>query len=121
MPLHKEHIRFMPHNSLINIDVVYASSSKDYKIVSLQLPVGSTIEQAILESGLLTHYPEIDLAQNQVGIFGTIKTLQAIVQAGDQVEIYRPLSQSAMTARELRARTQKKQQLMQRQKASHHE
>lgn len=108
----------MPNSSLINIDVVYASS-KDYKIISLQLTSGSTIEQAILQSGILQLYPEIDLTQNRVGIFSVLKTLQTIVQAGDQIEIYRALSQSAMAARELRAKSQKKNQLKQRLKVNH--
>lgn len=111
----------MPHNPLINVEVVYAST-KRYKIIALALPFGSTLLEAITASEILQLFPEIDLAQNQVGVFGTIKSLQDTLEAGDRVEIYRPLPQSAMSAREARLRLQKEQQKAKQQRqVTHHE
>ncbi|MGD9592469.1 MAG: RnfH family protein [Candidatus Berkiella sp.] len=92
---------------LLNIEVVFATQSQ-YQIISLQVNEGTTIEQAIVQSGILSLFPEIDLKQNQVGIFNEIKTLDAVVEQGDRVEIYRPLRMSAMAARTVRASKQKK-------------
>lgn len=103
-------------NSCLNIEVVYASQAS-YRCISLQVEAGCTIEKAIMLSGLLALYPEIDLKHNQVGIFNKIKALDEQVQAGDRVEIYRPLCLSPIEARKRRAQTQK---LKQRSQAKDH-
>ncbi len=93
--------------SLLNIEVVYAMQS-GYRCLDVQVVEGTTIEQAIIQSGMLALFSEIDLTLNQVGIYNQIQSLSTMVKAGDRVEIYRPLKQSAMVARNLRAKTQKK-------------
>jgi hypothetical protein len=37
-------------------------------------------------------YPQIDLTQQKVGIFGKLVKLDAPLQPGDRVEIYRPIT-----------------------------
>ncbi len=93
--------------SLLNIEVVYAQQT-EYRSISLQVEKGTSIEQAIMQSGLIALYPEIDLKVNQVGIFNQIRTLDVLVEEGDRIEIYRPLRMSAMAARALRASKQTK-------------
>lgn len=88
----------MPNNHLISIEVVFAD--KDIcKVLALQVKPESTIEEVILQSGMLESFSQIDLKVNAVGIFGELKTLETSVQAGDRVEIYRPLAQSPMALR----------------------
>ena len=53
---------------------------------------GSKVRDAILASGLLGQFPEIDLDQNQVGIFGKITRLDTPLADGNRVEIYRPIT-----------------------------
>ena len=53
---------------------------------------GATVQEAIESSGVLERYPEIDLSAQKVGIFGKIAKLDAPLQAGDRVEIYRPIT-----------------------------
>ncbi|MGE3318186.1 MAG: RnfH family protein [Candidatus Berkiella sp.] len=89
----------------LTIEVVFAKSEYQH-VVSLSVPVGTTILQAIELSGLLAANPEIDLAA--VGIFGEKKTLNEVVKDNDRVEIYRPLHQDPMQARKQRAVTQKR-------------
>ncbi|MFT4585388.1 MAG: putative ubiquitin-RnfH superfamily antitoxin RatB of RatAB toxin-antitoxin module [Gammaproteobacteria bacterium] len=72
------------------VDVIYARGDAQ-EIVAVELPKGGTIRAAIERSRLAERYPEIDLAVNKVGIFGTLRKLTDMVQAGDRVEIYRPL------------------------------
>jgi putative ubiquitin-RnfH superfamily antitoxin RatB of RatAB toxin-antitoxin module len=109
---------FMPNN-VINIEVVYAQKDH-YKIIALAVAPGSSIEQAIVQSQILTEFPHIDLYANEahlrncVGVFNQIKQLGDEVRAGDRVEIYRPLPQSAIEARKARAKAQRKAKLQKR-------
>ena len=86
----------------IAIEVVYAKPDEQV-LEQLQLPTGSTVETAIQQSGLLTRFPEIDLASNKVGIFGKAAVLGAELRDGDRVEIYRPLIADPKAARKKRA------------------
>lgn len=74
----------------IVIEVAYAKPEMQ-QLVSLTVPEGTTVEHAISISGILDHFPEIDLACQTVGIFGKVCTLQQRLRSGDRVEIYRPL------------------------------
>ena len=58
----------------------------------LEVPDGSTVQQVIEYSGLLTRFPQIDLDTQRVGIFGKLAKLTAKVAEGDRIEIYRPIT-----------------------------
>jgi uncharacterized protein len=62
-----------------------------------------TVEQAIERSGIQRRFPEIDLSQYKVGIFGKAVKLDAVLTEGDRVEIYRPLIADPKEARKKRA------------------
>lgn len=89
----------------LTIEVVFAKRECQ-QVVSLSVPVGTTILQAIEQSGLLASHPEIDLSA--VGIFGEKKALTEQVKESDRVEIYRPLQKDPMQARIDRAVTVKR-------------
>jgi hypothetical protein len=74
----------------MKVEVVYALPNKQ-SLLSLDVPQGTTVEQAIRQSGILTLYPEIDLSKNKVGIFSKPTTLDTELREFDRVEIYRPL------------------------------
>ncbi|MDP2762284.1 MAG: RnfH family protein [Sideroxyarcus sp.] len=57
----------------------------------VNLPDGATIKDAIERSGILGQFPEIDLEKNKVGIYGKVSKLDAVLNDGDRVEIYRPI------------------------------
>ena len=86
----------------INVQVVYALASKQ-AIVSLSLPEGATVKQAVESSGLLAKYPEIDLAKNKVGVFAKLSKLDTPLRDHDRVEIYRPLIADPKEVRKQRA------------------
>jgi putative ubiquitin-RnfH superfamily antitoxin RatB of RatAB toxin-antitoxin module len=75
----------------MNVGVCYAEADRQ-SWLRLEVPDDSTIEQAIQLSGLLVAYPEIDLTQQKVGIFGKLAKLDTVVQEGDRVEIYRQIT-----------------------------
>lgn len=88
---------------MIDIEIVYANATQQ-TILQLQVADVCTIEQAILQAGILSQYPEIDLSQNKVGVFSKLVSLETILQAGDRIEIYRPLLIDPKQARRQRAK-----------------
>lgn len=70
---------------------------------TLTVPAGTTIEQAVAQSGLLQAIPGIDLAINMVGIYGKKKALDTVLHEHDRVEVYRPLQADPKEARRRRA------------------
>ncbi len=87
---------------LIQVEVAYARPDVQV-IIPLKVHQGATVEEAVKLSGVLDNYPEIDLAQNKVGIFGKLTKLKAALRAGDRVEIYRPLIADPKEVRKQRA------------------
>ena len=75
---------------LIEIEVAYAAAARQ-TVVRLAVPPGCSLRQAVERSGLLPQYPEIDLETSRLGVFGRLRQPEEAVQAGDRVEIYRPL------------------------------
>lgn len=86
----------------IQVEVVYALPEKQY-LRTVTMPEGSTIEQAVIASGLPELRRDINLAENKVGIYSRAAKLQDIVQDGDRVEIYRPLLADPKELRRQRA------------------
>lgn len=74
----------------MNVEVAYACEDQQV-ILELMVAPGTTLEQAVEQSGILNTYPEIDLKVNKIGIFGKLGKKTAEIKAGDRVEIYRPL------------------------------
>ncbi len=74
----------------IMVEVAYATADEQL-IQALSVAPGTTLEQAIEQSGILQRFPEIDLKVNKVGIFAKLGKKTAEVKEGDRVEIYRPL------------------------------
>ena len=87
----------------MNVGIAYADKFKQTWL-KLEVPDGSTIKEAIEFSGLLKQFPDIDLENQAVGIFGKISKLDTKVADGDRVEIYRPITADPETV-ERRDRT----------------
>lgn len=82
----------------IEVEVAYATEVRQ-TLLKTSLPIASSLRSAIETSGILLAHPEIDLQQQKVGVFGQICALEQILEAGNRVEIYRPLQQHPMQAR----------------------
>lgn len=78
----------------MKIEVAFASTSRQV-VVPVDVPEQTTLEAAILKSGILSRCPEIDLATQKVGVFSKVKALTAVVSEGDRIEIYRPITANA--------------------------
>ncbi|AOR64000.1 hypothetical protein KU73_11540 [Pectobacterium wasabiae] len=92
--------------SVMQVDVVYALPERQY-LRTVKLEEGSTVEQAVVASGLLELRQDIDLQVNKVGIYSRAAKLTDVVQDGDRVEIYRPLIADPKELRRQRAERSK--------------
>jgi putative ubiquitin-RnfH superfamily antitoxin RatB of RatAB toxin-antitoxin module len=86
----------------IPVEIAYALAQQQ-TLLKLQVEEGATAEQAIQASGILEKFPEIDLGQNKIGIFGKITKLDTALRENDRVEIYRPLIADPKEVRRQRA------------------
>ena len=93
--------------TMIPVEVAFALPEEQV-ILDVEVPDGSTVEQVIQESGILEHYPQIELGKNKVGIFGKLAKLDSLVRPRDRVEIYRPLIADPKEVRKKRAAEGKK-------------
>lgn len=86
----------------IHVEIAYALPD-----TQLILPLGvapeTTAEQAIIASGILQKFPDIDLSKNKIGIFGKLVKLDTVLREKDRVEIYRPLIADPKEVRRQRA------------------
>ncbi len=85
----------------MNVGVCYAVVDRQLWM-RLEVPDSSTIEEAINLSGVLKLYPEINLSNQKVGIFGKFAALDTPVKEGDRVEIYRQITADPQTVQRRR-------------------
>lgn len=97
----------MERLEFIHVEVAYAQPDTQV-IIPVRVVQGSSIEQAIRQSGILATYPDIDLAQNKVGVFGKLAKLEQTLREKDRVEIYRKLIADPKEVRKQRAADGKK-------------
>jgi len=92
----------MENAEQIAVEVAYAKPDEQL-IVKLEVVPGTTLQQAIEQSGILDRFPEIDPTRLKAGVFGKLKKLDQALRAGDRVEIYRPLIADPKQVRKQRA------------------
>jgi putative ubiquitin-RnfH superfamily antitoxin RatB of RatAB toxin-antitoxin module len=78
--------------------VVCFATPTDQRLVTLPVADGTTLEQAARAA-----FPDLDVMQYRVGIFGKLKTLDTVLRDHDRVEIYRPLLADPKESRRRRA------------------
>ena len=84
------------------VEVAYALSNK-LVLISIEVGNGTTLKEAVLASGILESFEEIDLSNDRVGIFSKFATLETVLREKDRVEIYRPLIADPKKVRKERA------------------
>jgi putative ubiquitin-RnfH superfamily antitoxin RatB of RatAB toxin-antitoxin module len=91
---------------MLQVYVCYANPGREYEH-TMQVEPGTTIGQAIEQSGVLQEFPEINLVTQPVGIYARKKTLETVLRERDRVEIYRPLVADPKDSRRRRAEKRK--------------
>ena len=90
-------------NRFIEVEVAYALPQMQ-TVVTLKVPAGSSIREAIAKSGIVARHPEVDWNSMLAGIFGKRAPLSTVLHEHDRVEIYRPLIADPKQARRKRVR-----------------
>ncbi|MFJ2538642.1 MULTISPECIES: RnfH family protein [unclassified Pseudomonas] len=90
--------------SMIEIEVVFAAVDRQV-LRTVSLVEGATVRSAVFASGIDIEFPELNLSECPLGIFGKVVSDPdaRLVQAGDRIEIYRPLLADPKEVRRLRA------------------
>lgn len=90
----------------LNIQVSYSPLPRAVDTVSLQLPAGSTVTDALRASGLLERHGIALDEHLSVGIWTKVRPLDTPLRESDRVEIYRGLLVDPKEARRQRYRKQ---------------
>jgi hypothetical protein len=86
----------------IPVEVAYALPDKQ-EIVALEVPAGTTAQAAVEQSNIGRLFAGLVLEGARLGIFGKAVKADYVLQAGDRVEIYRPLLVDPKEVRKKRA------------------
>ena len=88
----------------INVEVAYALPDRQL-IVPVSVKVGTNMVEAVELSGIVQKFPEIDMSNLELGIFGKAEKNPEShnLRDGDRVEIYRPLLADPKEVRKKRA------------------
>jgi uncharacterized protein len=85
----------------LSVEVLYCARPGHTDSVALQLPVGSTVLQALVASGVLDRHGLLPEGLS-VGIWCRVQPLHTRLRDRDRVEIYRPLRVDPKEARRQR-------------------
>ncbi len=83
----------------LRVSVCFSRSAREVKEVSLQLPSGSRLFEALRESALLVGLPDAEIDTLQTGVWGRKTPPDQVLRDGDRVEIYRALKVDPKVAR----------------------
>ena len=87
---------------MLEIEIVYGLADRQV-LKSMTVAEGTTVREAALKSGLGVEFPELDLQQAPLGIFGKAVKDETVLRDGDRIEVYRPLLIDPKEARRKRA------------------
>lgn len=96
---------------LIAVEVAYALPEKQ-RVLKVLVPVGSSLFDAAVKSNIVEQFLGLDLETSSMGVFGKLEKnpKERVINAGERVEIYRPLINDPKEARKARAARVKENQ-----------
>ena len=86
----------------ILVEVAYATPSKQM-ILECEARKGTVPREVVKNSGISRYFPEINLDNCELGVFGKSIAEDYRLSAGDRIEIYRPLIADPKEIRRQRA------------------
>ncbi|MBB1074985.1 RnfH family protein [Rhodoferax sp. 4810] len=75
----------------MKVSVTYALPDRQAWL-EIEVPDHATVRDAIELSGITRTFPTLDLTTQKVGIFSKTVSLEARLEPGQRVEIYRPIT-----------------------------
>lgn len=92
----------MTEANKIPVEVAYALPEKQ-EIIMLEVEPGATAQETVERSDIAKKFPGLQIEGAKLGIFGKAIKSDYTMQAGDRVEIYRPLIADPKEVRKKRA------------------
>lgn len=87
----------------LEVEVVFADVDRQV-LLSVQVPVGCSLREAVERSGIAAHFPGLDVLACPMGVFGkVVADPSRPVEAGERIELYRPLIADPKEVRRMRA------------------
>ncbi len=80
----------------MQIGIAYSEPAQQLWL-RIEVPEGTSVQEAIEQSGILRKFLGIDITTCTVGIFGKVAQLDAALKPGDRVEIYRAITADPAT------------------------
>jgi putative ubiquitin-RnfH superfamily antitoxin RatB of RatAB toxin-antitoxin module len=89
--------------ALLQVEVAYAEPNQQL-VLPVELPTEATLAEALIAAlpALQAAFPTVDFTMLAVGVWGEAANLERVLQAGDRVELYRPLTADPKLARRTR-------------------
>ena len=87
----------------MNIEVAFCYSESNFYLKSVSVPAGSLVKDVLSYCNLAQQFPDVDFSSLKVGIFSELVSGERVLEEGDRVEYYRPLTISPMEKRRLLA------------------
>ena len=89
---------------MVEVEVVYAAADRQV-LLAVTVASGTSLRAAVQASAITMLFPDLDLADCPLGVFGKVvaDADARVVQPGDRIEIYRPLLVDPKEVRRLRA------------------
>ena len=82
----------------MKVSVTYALPERQTWL-EVDVPEQATVRDAIEASGIMRAFPALDLNTQKVGVFGKTVALEARLEPGQRVEIYRPITADPIALR----------------------
>jgi len=102
-------------SDFIDIEVAYALPHEQ-RIIALRVPRGTTALEAAKSSEIADAFADVDIETAQLGVFSRVlgsrgmpSPREYVVEAGDRIEIYRPLLADPKEVRRQRVARTKQQ------------
>lgn len=92
--------------AVVVVEVAYSPAPRRVDVVALTLPVGSTVQDAVVASGLLVRHAVPALPAPGLAVWGRSVSGETPLRMHDRVELLRPLMLDPKEARRLRYRGQ---------------
>ena len=88
---------------MLQVEVAYAEPDRQL-VLAVSLPADATLGEAVTAAlpTLQAAFPAVDFTLLAVGVWGEPANRERLVQAGDRVELYRPLTADPKLARRTR-------------------
>lgn len=88
----------------LSVVVAYSPRAGEVDEVTMELPVGATVNDALAASGLPLRHPQVDFLALKFGVWGKLREASDGLRDRDRLEFYRPLQVDPKEARRVRYR-----------------